>query len=156
MWPIYALLSALTAALVAIFAKIGLEEIDPTLATTVRSVIMATFLLVVSTLLRKFENFSLATFNSKEWLLIALAGFAGASSWLFYFLALKQGSAIAVVAIDKLSIVFVVFLAAIFLNEAIGWRTTAGSMLMVLGAILISLKDDDIARLWSNLLTLVK
>lgn len=156
MWPIYALLSALTAALVAIFAKIGLKEIDPTLATTVRSVIMATFLLVVSTFLRKFENFSFATFSSKEWLLIVLAGFAGASSWLFYFLALKQGSAITVVAIDKLSIVFVVLLAAIFLNEATGWRTTVGILLMVFGAILISLKDDDITRLWSNLLNLVK
>jgi len=114
MWLLYALLAAFFAALVAIFAKLGLKDIDTTLATTVRALIMAAFLLAVSLLLKKFEGFSLTTFSSKEWLLITLAGLAGALSWLFFFFALKGGEASGVVAIDRLSVIFVVFLAALF------------------------------------------
>src|SRR3989338_3180035 len=93
MWLLFAFLSAIAAAGVAIFAKLGLQTIDSTLATTVRSVIMAGFLVIVSFLLKKFDGFSLTSFSSREWILIALAGIAGALSWLFYFFALKQGFA---------------------------------------------------------------
>lgn len=140
MWLTYALLSALFAALVAIFAKLGLKDIDSTLATTVRAVIMALFLVAVSVLLGKFEGFSLGSFSGREWSLIALAGVAGALSWLFYFFALKVGVASEVVAIDKLSIVLVVLLAVAFLGESWQWSAILGSVLMVSGAILISLK----------------
>lgn len=140
MWLVYAFLSSITAALVAIFAKIGLQEVDSTLATTIRSVIMAVFLFAVSFFLKKFEGFSLSSLGGKDWLLIVLAGVSGALSWLFYFLALKYGFATKVVAIDRLSIVFVVILAAAFLGETIGWKLAMGAVLMVLGAILISLK----------------
>ncbi|MEK7555756.1 MAG: EamA family transporter [Patescibacteria group bacterium] len=138
MWLFYALLSALTAALVAIFAKLGLKDLDSILATTIRGIIMASFLVVVSLFLKKFDGFSLASLNQKEWLLITLAGISGALSWLFYFFALQKGDATGVVAIDKLSIVFVVLLAAIFLSEGIGWKSAAGALLMVGGAILIA------------------
>jgi transporter family protein len=77
---ILALLSALTASLVAIFGKLGLKNIDPTIATTIRSLIMAGFLVIVSLFLKKFENFSLNLFTSKDWLLIILAGISGALS----------------------------------------------------------------------------
>ena len=73
MWLLYALFAAFFAALVAIFAKLGLKDIDTTLATTVRAIIMAGFLVIVSVFLRKFEGFSLLSFSSKEWLLITLA-----------------------------------------------------------------------------------
>ena len=90
MWLSYAFLSAFFASLVAIFAKLGLKGIDSTLATTVRAVIMAGFLLVVGIFLGKFRDFSVSSFSGKEWLLIALSGVAGAISWLFYFFALKK------------------------------------------------------------------
>jgi len=136
---IFALLAALFASLVAIFAKLGLQNIDTTLATTVRAVVMATFLLLVALLLRKFEGFSLSTFSSKEWLLIVFAGIAGALSWLFFFLALKTGDASAVSALDRLSVVFVVLLATLFLGEIFTWQIALGALLMVGGALLITL-----------------
>ena len=136
---LFAFLAAIFAALVAIFAKLGLEHVDTTLATTIRAIIMAGFLVVVAFFLRKFEGFTLTALSSKEWLLIALAGIAGALSWLFFFLALKTGEASAVTAIDRLSVVFVVLLAALFLGETLGWQAIAGALLMVSGALLITL-----------------
>ncbi len=140
MWLFYAFASAVMAALVAIFAKLGLKELDSTLATTVRAVIMAAFLVVVSFLLKKFDGFSLGSLSSREWILIALSGVAGALSWLFYFIAIKAGIVSSVAAIDRLSIVFVVFLAALFLGETLGWQTVLGTLLMAAGAIFITLK----------------
>jgi len=139
MWLLYAFLSALMAALVAIFAKLGLQNLDSTLATTIRAIIMAGFLVVISIFLKKFDGFSVTGLGSREWLLIFAAGIAGALSWLFYFFALKTGQATGVVAIDRLSIVFVVLLAALFLGEALGWKAILGALLMVAGALLITL-----------------
>jgi transporter family protein len=101
---------------------------------------MAVFLTIVSFFLKKFQGFSLKSFDSKDWLLIILAGIAGALSWLFYFFALKTGLATKVVAIDRLSLVFVVIFAALLLGEHIGWKTVIGALLMILGAIIITLK----------------
>ena len=140
MWLFYAFLSAFTAALVAIFGKIGLKNIDPTLATTVRSIIMAIFLVLVALSMKKFDGITFSSFTGKEWLLIILSGVAGALSWLFYFFALKSGDATQVVAIDKLSIIFVIILAVIFLGEALTWKVVVGGVLVVLGTILIVLK----------------
>ncbi len=139
MWLFYAFLASITAALVAIFAKIGLKDIDSTLATTIRGLIMAAFLVLISLSLKKFEGFSFNTFGGKEWLFIILAGISGALSWLFYFYALKHGDASKVSAIDRTSIIFVVILAALFLGEKLGIKAVAGAILMILGAILISL-----------------
>lgn len=140
MWLVYSILSAVTAALVALFAKMGLKNIDSTLATTVRAIIMAGFLFLASLFLKKFQNFSLTSFNSREWFLIVAAGIAGALSWLFYFYALKTGLAGRVAAVDRLSLVFVIVLAALFLGEKFGWQAGLGAVLMVSGAILITLK----------------
>jgi transporter family protein len=139
-WVIFAFLSSITAALVAIFGKMGLKGIDSTLATTIRSIIMAVFLTLVSFSLKKFQAFSLKSFTSKDWILIFLAGISGALSWLFYFFALKTGLATKVVAIDRLSLVFVIILASIFLGENLGWRAVVGGLLMIAGAIIITLK----------------
>ncbi len=137
---VFAFLSAFTAALVAIFAKFGLQSLDSTLATTIRSIIMAVFLVVTSLALRKFTGFSFVSLESRDWLWIILAGVAGALSWLFYFAALKIGDASRVVSIDRLSIVFVVILAALFLGEGFGWKAIVGAALMAGGAILITLR----------------
>lgn len=139
MWLAVALLSAFSAALVAIFGKIGLKNLDSTLATTIRSVIMALFLIITSLSLGKFNDFSFQSLSGKDWFWIIMAGAAGALSWLFYFWALKLTTATKVVVIDRLSLVFVIILASIFLSEAIGWKTVLGAILMIAGAIVISL-----------------
>jgi transporter family protein len=125
---------------VAIFGKLGLKEIDSTLAATVRAIIMAGFLVLVSFALKKFQGFAINSFSLKDWALIVLSGVAGALSWLFYFFALKYGLASKAAAIDRLSIVFVIILAALFLGESFGWRPTLGAVLMAAGAILITMK----------------
>ena len=144
MWILFASLSAVTAALVAIFGKLGLSEnISPTIATTVRSIIMAVFLVTtvgVLVSIKKLDGFSLSAFGARDWLLIILSGVFGALSWLFYFVALKQGPASSVAAVDRLSVVFVVLLAAVFLGESLGWKAFLGAGIMILGAFLITLK----------------
>ena len=137
-WLPLAFLSSITAALVAIFGKLGLKEIDPTLATTVRSVIMAGCLVLLSASLGKLQSFSFSAFSLRDWTLIVLAGLAGALSWLFYFMALKFGPATNVVVIDRLSLVFVIVLAALFLGETLRWKSVVGAILMIIGAILIT------------------
>jgi bacterial/archaeal transporter family protein len=139
MWIFYAFLSSIAAALVAIFAKMGLKNIDSTLATVIRSIVMCLFLVLVAISLKKFHGFSFSCLSHKEWILIILAGIAGAFSWLFYFYALKAGLAGRVAAIDRLSLVFIVLLAAIFLGEKLSWQLGIGAVLMVLGAILITI-----------------
>jgi len=139
MWLVYAFLSSITAALVAIFAKIGLKGVDSTLATAIRSIIMTVFLVLVAFFLKKFQGFNVNSFSNKDWLLIILAGIAGALSWLFYFFALKTGLATKVATIDRLSLVFVIILAVIFLGEKLSWKLAIGAVLMVAGAIAIVL-----------------
>ena len=138
MWAIYAILSAVTAALVAIFGKIGLNHIDSTLATTLRSVVMAAFLLVAASLFGKFAGFHFSNLAGRDWMFIILAGIAGALSWLFYFLALKNGVTTAVVAIDRMSLVFVAILSVLFLGQSFTWKLAAGVVLMVGGALLVA------------------
>lgn len=137
-WIIYAILSAAFAAAVAILGKIGLEGIDTTLATTVRAMIMAGFLVIVSLLLGKSSL--LGGITSKPLLFIAASGIAGALSWLFYFSALKHGPASAVAALDRLSVVFVLVLAILFLGEHLTWKTGLGATLVAAGAILMSIR----------------
>lgn len=137
-WIVYAFLGAVFAALVSLFSKIGLgRHIDVTLATTVRSMFMVGFLVLVSLSLGKINGDLFSQIRGREWIFIALSGIAGAISWLFGFYALQYGSAGKVNAIDRLSIVLVVILAAIFLGEPFGWKVFLGSLFIALGAYLI-------------------
>lgn len=138
MWIAFALLSAIFASLVAIFGKVGISNLDSTLATSVRAIIMAIFLAVVSFSLGKFKL--LHTIGSKAFTFIVLSGIAGAISWLFYFVALKRGPASGVAALDRLSVVFVFLLAIVFLQEQFTWRSLLGGLLLTLGAILMTVK----------------
>ena len=138
LWIIYALLSAAFAGAVAILGKIGIQNIDSTLATSVRGVVMAVFLVVVSLSLGKAKL--LTTIDSKAFTFIVLSGIAGALSWLFYFVALKTGPASAVAALDRLSVVFVVVLAVLFLGESLTLRSGLGVVLLTAGAILMTIK----------------
>jgi transporter family protein len=134
-WIILALLGAVCAALVAIFGKMGLQQVDTTLATTVRAVIMALFLLLVSLGLGKIELSALPT--GKPLLFIFLSGIAGALSWLFMFSALKIGPVPGVSAIDRTSVVFVLILSVLFLNTTLTWKAGVGATLITIGAILM-------------------
>lgn len=141
MYIIFALLSAVFASLVAIFAKLGLKNIDVTLATTIRAFIMFIFLSIVIFLSGKINLENLKAISAKDWGLIALSGIAGAVSWLFYFAALKIGenNTSKVAAIDRLSIVFVLIFAVLLLHEKIEFGTIVGIILMSLGAVFIAL-----------------
>lgn len=137
-WIIFALLSAVFAALVGIFGKVGIKGIDSTLATSVRGVVMAVFLVLVSLILGKAKL--LHTIENRVLVFIILSGVAGALSWLFYFFALKTGPVSGVAALDRLSVVFVLIIAAIFLGEHLTWKTGIGGVLITAGAVLMTLK----------------
>jgi transporter family protein len=136
-WIVFALGSALFAALVAVFGKIGIQNIDSTLATTVRGIVMAFFLVLVSLALGKFKLWS--TIDNKTLAFIVLAGISGALSWLCYFFALRFGPASGVAALDRLSVVFVVIFAALFLAEKLTWSVGLGALLITAGALLMIL-----------------
>jgi len=136
-WIVFALLSAFFASLVAIFGKIGISNIDNTLATTVRSLVMFLFLAGVSTYLGVFDK--VKQLDQKALIFITLSGIAGALSWLFYFYALKKGPAAGVAALDRLSVVFVLILAILFLNQAITTKVIIGGILLTIGAILLAI-----------------
>ncbi|MEK7162733.1 MAG: EamA family transporter [Patescibacteria group bacterium] len=137
-WIIFAILSAIFAALVAIFGKIGIQNIDSVLGTTLRSFVMFSFLAATSIFLGKANLFS--TIDKKALFYIILSGVAGAISWLFYFFALKGGPVSSVAAIDRLSVVFVVILAFLFLGEKLTGQSILGAALLIIGAILLTLK----------------
>lgn len=134
-WILYAVISAVFAALVTIFGKIGVQGVDSTLATSVRAVIMAIFLVLVSLVLGKFNLVS--SLSGKPFFYIILSGIAGALSWLFYFFALKYGPASTVAVLDRLSVVFIFIFAVLFLGEIVTWKSLLGIAMIVSGAILM-------------------
>jgi bacterial/archaeal transporter family protein len=138
-WLIYALLSAVFAALVAIFGKVGLQGLDSTTATAVRAVVMAIFLVAVVLVLGKGNLVGAIAGNSDAMKFIVLSGVAGALSWLFYFLALQKGTVSQVVPVDRSSVVFALLLAFMFLGEKLSLQSAAGAALIVIGAILVAL-----------------
>lgn len=139
-WIIFAILAAVFAALVSIFGKVGLEKVDSNTATAIRSVIMALFLIAVIGFQGKFGGVGSILSDHKAFFFIFLSGIAGALSWLFYFLALKLGPVSGVVSLDKLSLVFAVILASLFLGDHMNFKSAIGVALMATGAILIVLK----------------
>jgi transporter family protein len=137
MWALYAFLSAVTAALMTIVGKIGLKNIDPTFATGVRSFFMFAFMALVVLFTGKMAHFDKLDRNAL--LIIILSAVFGAASWLFYFLALKDGSANRVAAIDRSSIVFVILLSALFLSDKLSWKSGIGALLIAAGAIVVAI-----------------
>lgn len=138
-WLIYALLSALAAAMVAIFGKIGLQHLDANTATAVRSVVMAAFLIGVVVMQGKVQLINDVLADRKALLFIVLSGVAGALSWLFYFMAIKYGTVSQVAPIDKLSVVFAVVLAIILFGEKVSLYAGIGIGMISVGALLVAL-----------------
>lgn len=137
MWLLYALGAAITAALMTIVGKIGLKGIDPTFATGIRSFFMFVFMTLVVIFSGKLKNFS--SLDKNAVLAIVVSAVFGALSWLFYFLALKDGTANKVAAIDRLSIVFIILMSALFLAEKLTLKTAIGGLLIAMGAVAIIL-----------------
>src|SRR5450432_414110 len=114
-WLFWSLLSAIFAAATAVLAKIGVAGVDSNLATAVRTTVVLVFAWGV--VLATHQVSALASFSSRTWIFLSLSGLATGLSWLCYFRALQMGDASRVAPIDKLSVVFVIVFAAIFLKE---------------------------------------
>lgn len=139
MWLIYALLSAICAAFVSIFGKIGLENIDSNSATAIRAIIMAIFLSAVVIFHGNFSSVEEIFSNKRALFFIFCSGIAGALSWLFYFLALKIGDISKIAPIDKLSVVFAVIFAIIFFGEKVSLIHGIGIFLIAVGGLIIAI-----------------
>ncbi len=133
----YALLSAGSAALVSIFGKVGLNGIDSNAATAVRSIIMAAFLVGVVAVQGNLGNLSTVFADRKALLFVALSGIAGATSWLFYFMALKVGKVSQVAPIDKLSVVMAVILAVVLFGERVSLLHGIAIALIAIGGVML-------------------
>ena len=137
-WFAWALLSAVFAALTAIFAKIGLQGVDSDLATLIRTVVIMAVLAVFVYFAGKWSNpFEL---SSKTWLFLVLSGLATGASWVCYFRALKIGDASKVAPVDKLSLLLVAVFAVLFLGERPSGREWTGILMIGAGVLILALK----------------
>jgi len=137
-WQAWAVLSAVFAALTAIFAKVGVEDINPDLATFIRTVIV-----LISFALILFATGQLRNpgpISPKSWIFLVLSGLGAGASWLCYFRALKRGPATLVAPIDKLSVVLVALFGVVFLGERPSLNGWLGIALITAGAVLIAFK----------------
>lgn len=135
MWWIYALLSALFAALTAIFAKVGVKGVDSDLATAIRTVVI--FILVWAIAFAKGSVSTLPTLTKNTFLFLGLSGIATGLSWLFYFKALQLGKVSQVAPVDKLSVALAIIFAAIFLQETLTVKNIIGAGLIIAGTIVL-------------------
>ncbi len=135
-WPFWAILSAAFAALTAIFAKIGIENVNSDFATFIRTIVIlfAAGLMVVAT----GHWQSPSAISGKTWVFLVLSGCATGASWICYFRALKLGDAARVAPIDKLSVVFVAVFAVLFLGEKLSLPNWLGVILIACGAVLVA------------------
>lgn len=138
-WLFYALLSAVSAALVSIFGKVGLAGVDSNVASTVRAIIMAAFLIGVLAVQGGLSHLPDVWADKRGLAFVALSGIAGATSWLFYFMALKTGTVSQVAPIDKLSVVFAVVLAVIIFGEQVMLAQAVGIGLIAVGGLVLVL-----------------
>ena len=137
-WFFWALLSAVFAALTAIFAKVGIRGVDSDLATLVRTAIILVVLSAFVWFTGKWTN-PLAL-SSKTWLFLGLSGLATGASWVCYFRALQMGNATQVAPIDKLSLVLVAIFAVVFLDERPDAREWVGIAMVAGGVLVLALK----------------
>ena len=137
-WLFWSLLSALFAGLTAIFAKVGVDGVDSNLATAVRTAVVLVFASAIAFVTSRPA--ALASWTGKTWTFLLMSGLATGLSWLCYFRALQLGEASRVAPIDKLSVVFVLVFAALFLKEPMTMKTVLGGGLIAAGAVLLAMK----------------
>ncbi|QYR63319.1 EamA family transporter [Fusobacterium animalis] len=137
MWSIFAILSAIFAALTSILAKVGIEGVNSNLATAVRTIVvvlMAWFMVFITG-----NQNGIVDISKKSWIFLILSGLATGASWLCYYKALQLREVSKVVPIDKLSIVITIILAFIFLGEQITLKTLIGCCLIIIGTFVMIL-----------------
>ena len=137
MWWLFALLSAIFAALTSILAKVGIEDVDSTLATAIRTVAVVgmSWLMVFITNTQS----GITNISKKSWIFLILSGLATGASWLCYYKAIQMGDVSKVVPIDKLSVVFTLILAFFFLHEEFNVKSLVGSILITAGTLFMVL-----------------
>jgi transporter family protein len=137
-WLYWSLLSAFFAGLTAVLAKVGVANVDSNLATAIRTGVVLVFAWTIAGF--SSESGALGSLSRRTWLFLALSGIATGLSWLCYFRALQLGRASQVAPIDKLSVVFVVVFAALFLREPVTPKVGLGCGLIVCGAVVLAWK----------------
>lgn len=137
MWFVFALLSAVFAALTSILAKIGIENVNSNLATAIRTVVVV--VLAWGMVFVTNAQGGIAQIDKKSWLFLILSGVATGASWLCYYRALQIGEASRVVPVDKLSVVITLVLAFVFLHERFTPRSLAGCVLIAAGTLLMAI-----------------
>lgn len=136
-WVIFALLSAVFAALTTIFAKLGLQGLNSNLATAIRTIVVLVMAWVV--VFVTGANKEISAITKQHLLFLTLSGLATGFSWLFYFRAVQLGDVSKVVPIDKLSIVLVLIFSVIVLGEQLSWQVITGTLLITLGTFVLIL-----------------
>jgi bacterial/archaeal transporter family protein len=135
-WQTWALLSAAFAALTAIFAKVGVENVNPDFATFIRTIVILLALAAILFSLGEFQT--LGSISGRSYLFLILSGLATGASWVCYFRALKLGNASQVAPIDKLSVVLVALFGVTFLGERLSGANRVGIVLIAVGAFLVA------------------
>ena len=135
MWWIYALLSAVFAALTAIFAKIGIKGVDSDLATAIRTVIILIIAWAIALVRGSAEN--MGGLTKTNWIFLILSGCATGLSWIFYFKALQLGKVSQVAPVDKLSVALAIVLSVIFLKESLTIKSAVGALLIISGTLVL-------------------
>ncbi|MDD2300573.1 EamA family transporter [Chryseobacterium mucoviscidosis] len=138
MWFVYALLSALFAALTAIFAKLGVANVNSNLATGIRTVVI--LIMVWFIVMARGEAKGISTLSKQNIIFLIISGIATGLSWLFYFKALQLGNVSQVAPVDKLSVALTIIMAVIFLGEPLTLKTFAGASLIILGTVVLAWK----------------
>lgn len=138
MWKYYALLSALFAALTAVFAKIGVKDINSDLATAIRTSVI--LFITWGIVLAGNHTAEVKGISGHTWIFLVLSGAATGLSWLFYFKALQVGDVSRVAPIDKLSVVITICLSLLFLKEPVSLRVVIGALLITGGSIVMLMK----------------
>lgn len=135
MWFVYAVLSAVFAALTSILAKIGIEGVNSNLATAIRTVVV--LLMAWGMVFITHAQKGLSDISKKSWIFLILSGLATGASWLCYYRAIQIGSVSKVVPIDKLSVVLTLILAFVFLHEELTIKSVIGCVLIGVGTLLM-------------------
>lgn len=138
MWKTYALLSAFFAALTAIFAKLGVKDINSDLATAIRTLVI--LFITWGIVLAGNHVGDIREIGRNTWLFLLLSGIATGLSWLFYFKALQVGDVSLVAPIDKLSVVITIILSVLLLKEPLTWRVIVGGMMIAGGSLVLLAK----------------
>ena len=134
---VFAILSAVFAALTSILAKVGIEGVPSNLATGIRTIVVVAMSWVMVFVTN--QQGGIADISRKSWIFLILSGLATGASWLCYYRALQIGEASKVVPIDKMSVVLTLIMAFVFLHEQFTWKSAVGSVLITVGTLIMVL-----------------